>query len=343
MKADQVRKIAVLGAGVMGHGIAQIASQNNYLVIIRDIDQSLLDSAKKGIEKNLLRLSERGRIKIEEIESIQGRIATTLSLPEAISDADLVIEAIPERIEVKRQIWNEASKYAKTDAIFATNTSSLSITEISKSVNNPSRFIGMHFFNPPTIMQLVEIIPSKSTSQETLEAVHDIAHKLGKTPIIVTKDAPGFIVNRILITYLNQAASLLDKGFRKEQIDAAMQKVGMPMGPFLLSDLIGIDIIYNILKVFEVKIGKDYAPAIKIHSLFDQKKFGRKTGEGFYNYLEKPIVNDAEAQGFDPNILIKIMISEAEKTVAEGISNEKEVDIAMKMGANFPYGPFELN
>ncbi len=342
MKPEGVTRIAVLGAGVMGHSIAQIAAQAGINVTIRDIEQSFLDGAKAGIERNFARLVERGRLKQEEVPAIMERINMTLSLPDAVKDADLVVEAVPERMEVKHAVWGEVSKHARADAILATNTSSLSITKMAVAVFDPGRFVGMHFFNPPTIMKLVEIIPGAETRPETIAAVKGLAERLGKTPVVVSRDAPGFIVNRILITYLNDAAKLLGQGYSKEQVDAAMQyKAGMPMGPFMLADLIGLDITYNILRVFEDNLGAAYKAAEPIQVLFTQRKLGKKTGEGFYVY-GKPEVKEEQAKGFDPALLLKPFVAEAERLVAEGIADPKSVDLAVKLGANMPMGPFEL-
>jgi len=342
MDAAGVKRITVLGAGVMGHGIAQIAAQAGINVTIRDVEQRFLDGAKVGIEKNLARLVERGRLKPEDSAALMGRITMTLSLPDAIKDADVVIEAVPERMEIKHQVWGEVSKHAKADAILATNTSSLSITKMSVAVSDPGRFVGMHFFNPPTILKLVEIIPGEKTRPETIELVRGLAERLGKVPVVVGRDAPGFIVNRVLITYLNEAAKMLEKGYTKEQVDAAMQyKAGMPMGPFMLTDLIGLDITYNILHVFEDNLGAAYTAAKPIRELFDAKKLGKKTGEGFYVY-GKPELTEEQAKGFDPVLLLKPFIAEAERLVAEGIADPKSVDLAVKLGANLPVGPFEL-
>jgi enoyl-CoA hydratase/3-hydroxyacyl-CoA dehydrogenase len=337
-----IERITILGAGVMGHGIAQIAAQAGINVTIRDIEQSFLDGAKAGIEKNLARLVERGRLKQEEVPAILARISMTLSLADAVKDADIVVEAVPERMEVKHQVWGEVSKHVRTDAILATNTSSLSITKMAVVVSDPGRFVGMHFFNPPTIMKLVEIIPGEKTKPETIAAVKALAERLGKTPVVVGRDAPGFIVNRVLITYLNEAAKLLTQGYTKEQVDAAMQyKAGMPMGPFMLADLIGLDITYNILRVFEDNIGPSYKAAEPIQQLFAARKLGKKMGEGFYVY-GKPEVKEEQAKGFDPALLLKPFVAEAERLVAEGIADPKSVDLAVKLGANMPMGPFEL-
>jgi enoyl-CoA hydratase/3-hydroxyacyl-CoA dehydrogenase len=270
------------------------------------------------------------------------RINYTVDLEEAVKDADLVIEAIPEKMELKKKVWRDVESKAPKDSILSTNTSSLSITEISKAVSNPERFIGMHFFNPPVILKLVEVNQGEKTSTETINIIMKIAEKMGKTPVWVKKDSPGFIVNRILITYLNEAANLLSD-FSKEQIDAAMHyKAGMPLGPFMLADLIGIDVVYPILKEFEENLGEKYSPNKHIEELYEQNKLGRKAGEGFYNYETMPKVSEDQAEGFDVKLLLEPFVEEAEKVVLEGITSEEEVDTAMKLGANLPEGPFEM-
>jgi len=339
----KVERVTVLGAGVMGHGIAQLAATAGFKVIIRDIEQPFLDGARKGIEVSLSKLVQRGRMTEKDSQEVLNRITMVIDLAEAVKEADLIVEAVPEKMSIKHQVWGEVSRNVKRDAILATNTSSLSITEMAKAVDAPESFIGMHFFNPPVLMQLVEVIPGAKTSQKTISAVEALAKKLGKTPIAVKRDSPGFIFNRVVIPYINEATKLLDKGFTKEQIDAAMQhKAGMPMGPFMLSDLIGLDIVYNILKILEENLGPYYSPTESIKNLYEEKKLGRKTGEGFYNYAGKPVVSEEQAKGFDVSLLLMPFIAEAEKLVAEGISDPQSIDTVIKLGGNLPIGPFEL-
>jgi enoyl-CoA hydratase/3-hydroxyacyl-CoA dehydrogenase len=342
MQAEDIKKIAVLGAGVMGHGIAQVAAQAGYMVVVRDIAQEYLDKGKAGVIKSLSRSVERGRMSQEDMDATLGRINFTLDMKKAVGDAQLVVEAIPEIMDLKHRVWREVVEHAPEDAILASNTSSLSITEIAKAVDKPERFIGMHFFNPPAVMKLVEVNQGAETKPHTVYLVQKVAETMGKTPVWVKKDAPGFIVNRVLVTYLNEAAKLLNK-YSVEQIDAAMQfKGGMPLGPFMLSDLIGLDIVYHILKVFEANLGPEYTPDPHISNLYEAKKLGRKTGEGFYSYAERPAVTEDQAAGFDVDLLLKPYIAEAEKVLAEGIADEESIDTAMKLGCNLKKGPFEL-
>ncbi|MGD2200187.1 MAG: 3-hydroxyacyl-CoA dehydrogenase NAD-binding domain-containing protein [Candidatus Bathyarchaeota archaeon] len=342
--SEEVERIAVLGAGTMGHGIAQVAAVSGIPVVIRDIAQEFLDGAQKRIEESLKRQVERGRMTDEEVTEVIGNLSYTLDLEEAVRDADLIIEAIPEKMDLKRRVWSEASDAARGDAILATNTSSLSITGIAEAVADPERFIGMHFFNPATLMRLVEVIPGERTGVKTVERVKAIAEMMGKTPVEVKKDVVGFIVNRILVTYLNEAARLLEtESYTKEQIDGAMQhRAGMPLGPLMLSDLIGLDIVYHVLKVFEENLGPEYKPADIIEDLYKADKLGRKTGEGFYNYAQRPSVTEGEGEGFDVDLLLEPFIAEAEKVVSEGIADPESVDTALKLGGNIPKGPFEM-
>jgi enoyl-CoA hydratase/3-hydroxyacyl-CoA dehydrogenase len=343
MRSKKINRITVLGAGVMGHNIAQIAAGAGYNVTIRDIAQEYIDGAKNRIEGRLKRNVKRGRMTEEAAQGLLDHLSYTLDLVEAVKDADLVVEAIPERLDLKKQVWAEVAAASSKDAVLATNTSSLSITEIAKAVSHPERFLGMHFFNPPTYMRLVEVIPGAETDSETVETVKAVAEKLGKTPVVVKKDVVGFIVNRVLITYLNEAVKLVESGkWTVRQVDGAMQhQAKMPLGPFMLSDLIGIDIVYHILKVFEENLDKEYAPAETIEKYYNEKKLGRKTGQGFYSYAERLSVSEEEREGFDVNLLLEPMFTEAEKVVAEGIADKESVDTAMKLGANLPMGPFE--
>jgi enoyl-CoA hydratase/3-hydroxyacyl-CoA dehydrogenase len=344
MRSEEVEKIAVLGAGVMGHSIAQVAAGAGYMVTIRDIAQEYIDSAKGRIESGLKRNVDRGRMSEEDANMLLGRISYTLDLGESVKGADLIIEAIPENLELKKKVWNDVEKEAREDAIFASNTSSLSITKIAEAVSRPERFIGMHFFNPPTHMRLVEVIPGEKTRKDIIETVKGVSKKLGKTPVQVKKDVVGFIVNRVLITYLNEAMKLLETGeYTRDQIDSAMQyEAGMPLGPFMLSDLIGLDIVHHIMKTFEENLDPSYKQSKTLEKMYDEKKLGRKTGEGFYSYIERPSVAEEAGEGFDINLLLDPLIKEAEKVVAEGIADTEAVDTAMKLGANFPKGPFEM-
>lgn len=278
-------KIMVLGAGAMGAGIVQIAAQSGFEVVLRDIKQEFINRGIKGIEKNLDKDVARGEISVEEKNSVMSRITGTIDLNEAVN-CDLVIEAAIENIDIKKQIFKELDELCKPQCILASNTSALSITEISAATKKPDRVIGMHFFNPVPSMQLVELIIGSSTSEETYYAVKDISIKMGKTPVKIN-EAPGFLVNRILIPMVNEAIYALMEGVANvSDIDTSMKLgAGHPMGPLELSDIVGLDNCLAIMQTLQREFGDDkYRPCPLLIKQVRAGKLGRKTGEGFYKY-----------------------------------------------------------
>lgn len=280
-----MEKICILGAGTMGAGIAQAFAAKGYEVIIRDIKDEFVQKGISGIQKNLEKLAAKGKISNEEVENILAKISGTTDL-NLLDDVDLVIEAAVENMEIKRQIFGDLDKICKPEAILATNTSSLSITEIATATSRPDKVIGMHFFNPATVMKLVEIIRGMATSDETYNAIKELTLAIAKEPVEVA-EAPGFVVNRILVPMINEAVGILAEGIASaEDIDKSMMLgANHPMGPLALGDLIGLDVCLAIMDVLYKETGDT---KYRAHSLL--RKYvragylGRKTGRGFHNY-----------------------------------------------------------
>lgn len=283
----EIKTIGVLGAGVMGNGIAQVAAQAGYNVIMRDIEDRFVQGGIKNIDKFLSKSVEKGKMTADQKDGIMGKIKGTTDIG-AMKDADLVIEVIIEVMDVKKKVFAELDAVTKPDVILASNTSSMSITEIAAATKRPDRVIGMHFFNPVPLMKLVEVIRGISTSDETTATILDITKKLGKEPVEVKVDVPGFLANRLMIAVAIEAIKLYEQGIAsKEDIDKAA-KLGLnyPMGPFELMDLTGIDINYHVMDYFYKELPKEnkWDPPLFIKNMVRAGLLGRKTGKGWYDY-----------------------------------------------------------
>lgn len=279
-----MKKIMVIGAGQMGGGIAQVAAQAGYSVILNDLNDEFVTIGLKLIEKNLRRNVEKGKLDNTECQEILSRIEKSTSLEDAVT-ADLVIEAAVENMEVKSRIFSTLDEVCPSHTILATNTSSLPITEIASYTKRPEQVIGMHFMNPVPVMKLVEIIRGLATSDDVFQKIRDLSVEMGKTPVEVN-DAPGFVANRILIPMINEAIYTLYEGIASpEDIDNVM-KLGMnhPMGPLALADLIGLDTVLSICEVLHEGLGDKYRPCPLLRKYVKAGWLGRKSGRGFYIY-----------------------------------------------------------
>jgi 3-hydroxybutyryl-CoA dehydrogenase len=289
MQLEQVRKVAVIGAGSMGAGIAQVCSQAGYQVSMRDVEQRLVDAGFRRIREPLLKRVEKGKMAQADVDKILGNIRGTVDIKEAAAGAQVVIEAIFEKMDVKRALFSELDAVCPPDVVFASNTSSLSITEMASATKRADRFIGLHFFNPAPVMKLIEVIRGSETSDATAAFGKAFAMRLGKEPVEV-KESPGFVVNRLLVPMMNEAFNLLMEGVASpEDIDKAM-KLGtnMPMGPFELADYTGLDVGLDVMEVLFRETGDPkFRPSPLLRRYVRAGRLGRKTGRGVYDYSQE--------------------------------------------------------
>ncbi len=286
MRVEDVRRICVLGAGTMGAGIAQTCSAAGFTVAMRDLTEEFVEGGFHRIRAPLEKRVARGKMTQDEVEAILGRIEGFTSLKEALKQADVVLEAVFEDMGIKKELYTDVDRLSPKEAVFASNTSSLSITEMAAVTDRPDRFVGMHFFNPAPVMKLVEVIRGSETSDETVEFATELSRKLGKEPVEV-KESAGFVVNRLLVPMMNEAFNLLLESVASpEDIDKAM-KLGtnMPMGPFELADFTGLDVGLAVMEVLQRESGDPkFRPSPLLRQLVRAGRLGRKTGRGVYDY-----------------------------------------------------------
>ncbi len=340
---ERIKKVAVLGAGVMGHGIAEVCAIAGYQVTMRDIKQEFVDRGMQMIKESLMKLQQKGRIKSSE--EVLARIKPTVDLEEAVKDADLIIEAVPEVFEIKEEVFRECDKIAKPECIFTSNTSTMRITDLANVTARADKFAGLHFFNPPVLMRLVEVIRGEKTSEETMQLLVEFVKSLGKTPVRVEKDVPGFIVNRIQAPSGALLMAILEKGIATpEEVDATMRRIGLPMGPFELMDYTGVDIFYNAMKYYAKTISPDYEPPKILEEMVKEGRLGRKTGKGWYDWSAgRPQIDSSKATDkVNPMDFTFVEINEAVKLVEMGVATPEDIDMAVKLGLNRPFGPFEF-
>ena len=343
-----IRKITVLGSGVMGHGIAQVSAMSGYDVALRDIDQKFLDKAMEKITWSLNKLVEKNKISKEESEKIFGRIKTYVDLKESLNGTDLVIEAVPEDMNLKKKVYADLDKLASSKTVFASNTSTLPITELSKVTTRPSRFIGIHFFNPPQLMPLVEVIPGAQTEKELTDATMQYVKSLGKEPVLCNKDVAGFIVNRIFIPLIHEAAWSLERDHAKmAEIDSSVKfKLGFPMGVFELADYTGIDVVHKATQEMYSRDKSVINPHPVVEKLFKEGNFGQKSGKGFYEYksgtYERVNLTPDEAERYNPLRLLGVAVNNACWLITNKVSNREDIDRATKFGLGLKGGLFPI-
>jgi enoyl-CoA hydratase/3-hydroxyacyl-CoA dehydrogenase len=345
MELDDVDTVAVLGAGNMGHGIAEVAALAGYDVRMRDINEELVQEGYDQIEWSLGKLAEKEQIRDEEADAALDRVEPLVDVEETVSDADVVIEAVPERMDVKKDVYDEVDEYAPDRTVFATNTSSLSITELSEVTDRPEQFCGMHFFNPPVRMPLVEVISGAHTDDVTLDLIEDLAEAMDKTPVRVRKDSPGFIVNRVAVPLMNEVAWMVYEGEATvAEIDSTTKyDMGLPMGSFELADYVGIDVSYHVLDYVHDVLGDAYEPCPLLEEKVENDELGEKTEKGFYDYDDGGVEIPADEGSEDvERRLLAAMANEVAKLIENDVASADEIDEAVMLGLGYPEGPAKL-
>jgi enoyl-CoA hydratase/3-hydroxyacyl-CoA dehydrogenase len=343
----EIKNITVLGSGIMGHGIAQVSAMAGYNVVLRDIEQPFLDKAMEKIKWSLDKLVSKEKISENERDEIFSRIKPIVDLKDAVHDCDLVIEAVPEIMELKKKVYAELDKVASDQVVFASNTSTLPITEIANTISRPKKFIGIHFFNPPQLMKLVEVIPGQETSDDITNLTINFVKSVNKIPVTCRKDVPGFIVNRLFIPLVHEACYVMERQkIQQTEIDSAVKfRLGFPMGIFELADFTGLDVIHKATVEMHVRDKKVISPHPTIEQLFNEKKLGQKSGEGFYKYsddkYERIPLSEELAKKCDPIQIIANILNNAAWLVTNNASDIDEIEKAASLGLGLKKPLFE--
>ena len=343
----EIKNITVLGSGIMGHGIAQVSAMAGYNVVLRDIEQPFLDKAMEKIKWSLDKLVSKEKISENERDEIFSRIKPIVDLKDAVHDCDLVIEAVPEIMELKKKVYAELDKVASDQVVFASNTSTLPITEIANTISRPKKFIGIHFFNPPQLMKLVEVIPGQETSDDITNLTINFVKSVNKIPVTCRKDVPGFIVNRLFIPLVHEACYVMERQkIQQTEIDSAVKfRLGFPMGIFELADFTGLDVIHKATVEMHVRDKKVISPHPKIEQLFNEKKLGQKSGEGFYKYsddkYERIPLSEELAKKCEPIQIIANILNNAAWLVTNNASDIDEIEKAASLGLGLKKPLFE--
>ena len=337
MTLEDIDHVAVLGAGSMGHGITEVVAIAGYRVTMRDVEPELVEDGYEDIEWSLEKLAEKDRID-EAPAEVLDRIETTTDLESAVSEADLVVEAAPEEMAVKHDVFSDLDEMAPEDAVLASNTSSLPITDIAEATQSPGRVVGTHFFNPPVKMDLVEVIYGDETTDETAGTAYEFVESINRTPIYVRKDVRGFVVNTVLGPFGDEAAWMVSEGEAEvREADATMvHERGYPMGPFELSDMTGIDIGYHVRK----EAGQPIPPVVE--EKVAAEELGRKAGKGYYDYAEGDGADYGPEDASDEFDWLRIearIVDEAARLIGDDVATPKAIDTGLRLGAGFPEGP----
>lgn len=346
MDIGSIKTLAVIGAGDMGHGIAEVALIAGYKVYLRDINQEFVDRGVSRIHQSLEKLVSKGKVTAEHHEKIRSDLLVPcVDIDKAVQEADLVIEAIPELMDLKKETFREMDAAAPGHTLFASNTSTMKITEIASVTGRPEKVLGLHYFNPAVLMKLVEVIRGEQTSEETMQIGYEFVIKNNKVPVRVQKDVPGFIVNRVQAPAGVLLNCILDEGIAQpEEVDAVMRKLGMPMGPYEIMDYTGLDINVNASNYFAEVVHPDYSAGSTIAALVTGGDLGKKTGKGLFDWSSgRPNIDESKAtDNFDPMDLVAVNANEATKIVDMGVCSLEDVDTAIINATGNPMGLIAL-
>jgi enoyl-CoA hydratase / 3-hydroxyacyl-CoA dehydrogenase len=343
-----LKNITVLGSGIMGHGIAQVSAMSGFKVILRDIEKQFLDKAMEKIKWSLQKLTEKNKITKDQADEIYNNITPVIDLSQAIKQADLIIEAVPEDYNLKEKVYRELDEVSDDRVIYASNTSTLPITELSKLTKKSNKFIGVHFFNPPQLMKLVEVIPGLETDPTITNEIINFVNTIGKTPILCKKDVVGFIVNRIFIPLVHEAAYCIDRdNASMSEIDSAVKyKMDFPMGIFELADYTGIDVIYKATHEMSTRDKKVILPHPKIKELYESRHFGQKSGKGFYDYkgdnYERIGLSEEKATKFNPISILGVASNNAAWLISNQVCSKEDLESALRLGMGMKTELFKL-
>ena len=345
MNSENIEKVSVIGAGHMGHGIAEVALLSDYFVSLVDINEDILAKGKAMIDWSLKKFVEKSQISQKKYEEIISNLEITMDFKKAAKNSVLCIEAVPEKLELKKDIFRKLDKFSPKNAILASNTSTMSITEIGNVTQRPDKVVGLHFPPPPVLAKVIEIVRGNETSDSTIEFAINFARRTEKEAII-SKDSPGFICNRIMAPSMLLIQLMLDKKeYTPEKVDAAALNMGMIMGPYELLDYIGLDVLYDSSRYFAEYLSADYSPVRTISKLVETNKLGRKTGEGIYKWGsggKRPFIDRSNPADFNVMDLMRVQINEAVKVLQEEVASINDIDNGMKLHYHNPWGPFEL-
>ncbi len=343
---DEIKTVAVLGAGDMGHGIAEVALIAGFKTFMYDVSAEIVGQGAKRIQDSLEKLAAKNRVPADLPGRVKdGLLAFSDDLARTVEKADLVIEAAPEVMDLKKKIFAQVDKIVRPHCLLATNTSTMSVTELGRATSRPTRFLGVHYFNPAVLMKAVEVIKGADTAEETMAAGVAYCEKTGKVPVRVEKDVPGFIANRVQAPSVVLLSAILDSGeIEPEEVDAALRKIGMPMGPYETMDYTGLDVNYNASRYFAQAVHPDFAPGKVLTSKYEKGELGKKTGRGIFDWSAgRPAIRlDRATSKVDPMDLIAVQVNEATKIVGEGVCSIEDVDKVLVNGTGALMGPMAL-